>query len=113
MLADVRLDLVVTVDELADVLPTGLPRVYVDRVPTQLPMPAAANPSRNVAGDNRLYAIFTSGSTGRPKLATVRHDGFANLLAWYCREFAIGPHDRTLLATSISFDLTQKTYSRW
>lgn len=60
--------------------------------------------------DDPLYVIFTSGSTGDPKGAVVKRSGFANLIAWFGREFSIGPEDRFLLLSSPSFDLTQKNF---
>jgi tyrocidine synthetase-3 len=55
-----------------------------------------------------IYTIFTSGSTGRPKSSGVNHRGFVNLINWYVEKFALNAHDRVLLLTSPSFDLTQK-----
>ncbi|MCW3055475.1 MAG: amino acid adenylation domain protein, partial [Chthonomonadales bacterium] len=43
-----------------------------------------------------------------PKGAAVFHRGFSNLVQWFVTDFAFSPTDRTLLITSISFDLTQK-----
>ena len=65
-------------------------------------------PDSGVTPDNMIYVIYTSGSTGKPKGASVFHRGFVNLLKWYCEDFQFGPQSRTLLMTSLSFDLTQK-----
>lgn len=54
------------------------------------------------------YVIFTSGSTGRAKAAAVYHGGWSNLLNWFVREFDISGADKTLLMSSISFDITQR-----
>ena len=54
------------------------------------------------------YVIYTSGSSGRPKGAGVEHRGLQNLLHWYARECAMTERDVVLVATSYSFDLTQK-----
>ena len=69
---------------------------------------ASSNPISGVTGDNLIYLIFTSGSTGQPKAAAVYHRGFSNLLQWFVDEFAITERDRSLLVSSLSFDLTQK-----
>lgn len=69
---------------------------------SQSPHPHGARP------DDPLYTIFTSGSTGPPKGAVVRREGFANLIEWFAREFAVTADDRFLLLSSPSFDLTQK-----
>ncbi|HEY4313815.1 MAG TPA: amino acid adenylation domain-containing protein [Pirellulales bacterium] len=55
-----------------------------------------------------IYVIYTSGSTGEPKGAMIRHNGFCNLVDWYCREFKLDASDRFFVITSPVFDLTQK-----
>ncbi|MEU3563681.1 amino acid adenylation domain-containing protein [Kitasatospora sp. NPDC006786] len=64
---------------------------------------------RETTADNLVYCIFTSGSTGKPKGALNHHHGFANLCAWYSGEATGGGRDsRTLVVSSIAYDLTQK-----
>ncbi|MES2475362.1 MAG: non-ribosomal peptide synthetase [Verrucomicrobiota bacterium] len=75
----------------------------LDAIPATVPLDGPKS-------DDLIYAIFTSGSTGQPKAATVRHDGFENLLRWYSIELDLGPADRTLIISSPSFDLTQKNF---
>ena len=58
--------------------------------------------------DHTVYIIYTSGSTGIPKAAQVRHRGFANLMEWFLRDMGFESTDRALIASSHSFDLTQK-----
>ncbi|MGC5053933.1 amino acid adenylation domain-containing protein [Micromonospora sp. DT48] len=50
------------------------------------------------------YAIYTSGSTGRPKGVLITHRGIANRVTWTIREHGLGPADRVLQKTSVSFD---------
>ncbi|RJG27990.1 amino acid adenylation domain-containing protein [Massilia cavernae] len=60
-------------------------------------------------GQQLAYCIYTSGSTGQPKGAVNTHAGVANLLHWYRHGSAgLGRADRVMLASSLSFDLTQK-----
>lgn len=67
------------------------------------------NPPREGSLEDFVYCIFTSGSTGTPKGALNLHRGFANLCAWYSgREACGGPDARTMLVSSIGFDLSQK-----
>ncbi|MER7583675.1 amino acid adenylation domain-containing protein [Kitasatospora sp. NPDC097691] len=50
------------------------------------------------------YVIFTSGSTGRPKGVVVPHEGIANRVGWTVRRHGLGPGDRILQKTTLSFD---------
>lgn len=67
-------------------------------------------PTTNVprAGSSRdtAYVIFTSGSTGTPKGVVVAHRPVINLIEWVNGTFAVGPQDRILFITSLSFDLS-------
>ncbi|WP_162795511.1 non-ribosomal peptide synthetase [Nonomuraea lactucae] len=64
---------------------------------------------RDTAAGDLVYCIFTSGSTGSPKGALNHHRGFANLCAWYSGAETGGGRDgRTLVVSSVAYDLTQK-----
>jgi len=71
---------------------------------------SGANLDVPVSGGHLAYCIYTSGSTGQPKGAANTHRGFANLVRWYASECLVdaGVAARVLLASSPSFDLTQK-----
>ena len=56
--------------------------------------------------DDLAYVIFTSGSTGDPKGVMVRHRSAVNLIHWVNTAFAVGPADRLLFVTALSFDLS-------
>ena len=71
--------------------------------------PAPANPPPPVTVRNLCYVIFTSGSTGKPKAAAVYHGGWTNLMHWFVTEFGVNPADRTLVVSSFSFDITQRS----
>lgn len=62
-------------------------------------------PSKVTARD-LAYVIYTSGSTGRPKAVMVDHRGRVNNFADFNRRFAIGPGDRLLSVSSLSFDMS-------
>jgi amino acid adenylation domain-containing protein/FkbM family methyltransferase len=68
---------------------------------------AAEAPVAHRAGpDDLAYIIFTSGSTGTPKGVMVRHRPALNLIHWVNRTFGVGPSDRLLFVTALSFDLS-------
>nr|WP_245920178.1 non-ribosomal peptide synthetase/type I polyketide synthase [Melittangium boletus] len=52
------------------------------------------------------YVIFTSGSTGLPKGVMIDHRGAVNTVLAINRRFAVGPEDRVLAVSSLSFDLS-------
>ncbi|HBL29039.1 MAG TPA: non-ribosomal peptide synthetase, partial [Acidobacteria bacterium] len=86
------------------VWPAGVTAVAVDgdEIARQEEAPAAspATPS------SLAYAIFTSGSTGRPKGVAIEHRSAANTILDVNRRFAVGPEDRVLALSSLSFDLS-------
>ncbi|MCX7178858.1 MAG: AMP-binding protein, partial [Proteobacteria bacterium] len=51
------------------------------------------------------YAIYTSGSTGKPKGVMIGHRAAVNFLQSMRRTPGIGPADRVLAVTTISFDI--------
>jgi amino acid adenylation domain-containing protein len=110
MLADTAASLVLTQEHLAPALPCGAASVVcLDARPSAFDGAAASDPPPVACPDNLVYCIYTSGSTGKPKGATNTHRGLGNLLRWYAG--AALPAEgagRVLLASSLSFDLTQK-----
>ena len=52
------------------------------------------------------YVIFTSGSTGEPKGVMIDHRGALNTVIDVDRRFDVGPDDRVLALSSLSFDLS-------
>jgi amino acid adenylation domain-containing protein len=109
MFEDLKVKAVLTSEQLVERLPQLRTRVIcLDRDASLIDAESRENPTR-VAGPSHLcYVIFTSGSTGRPKATAVYHRGWMNLLHWFVTEFGIGPTDKTLITSSISFDITQR-----
>ena len=66
-------------------------------------LPATA-PIRSVSPDDAAYLVFTSGSTGRPKGVVATHGGVGNLAAAQRAQFGLGPHDRILQFSAVTFD---------
>ncbi|MFJ1709068.1 amino acid adenylation domain-containing protein [Kitasatospora sp. NPDC088346] len=62
------------------------------------------DPGPGATADHLAYVIHTSGSTGRPKGVAVSHGGIRNRVAWTVRTHGLGPGDRVLQKTSLSFD---------
>ncbi|MDC0667760.1 non-ribosomal peptide synthetase/type I polyketide synthase [Nannocystis radixulma] len=60
-----------------------------------------------VAGPRDLaYVLFTSGSTGEPKGVMIEHLGAVNTILDINARHRLGPGDRALLLSSLSFDLS-------
>ncbi|MFF9691475.1 amino acid adenylation domain-containing protein, partial [Streptomyces sp. NPDC014623] len=56
-------------------------------------------------GEELAYTIYTSGSTGRPKGVMVTRSAVANFLADMTERLELGPEDRLLAVTTVSFDI--------
>jgi amino acid adenylation domain-containing protein len=52
------------------------------------------------------YVIYTSGSTGQPKGVMIEHGSAANTVLDMNRRFGVGPDDRVLALSNMSFDLS-------
>ena len=55
--------------------------------------------------DDLAYLLYTSGSTGKPKGVAIPHRALVNFLWSMMREPGIGPDDRLLQVTTLSFDI--------
>ncbi|WP_190109199.1 non-ribosomal peptide synthetase [Streptomyces cinnamoneus] len=56
--------------------------------------------------EHLAYVVYTSGSTGLPKGVMVEHRGIVSYLRGMLHHFPMGPGDRMLQATSLSFDVS-------
>ncbi|MGW3498383.1 non-ribosomal peptide synthetase [Streptomyces sp. NPDC001020] len=63
-------------------------------------------PETGVRPEDLAYTIFTSGSTGEPKGVMIDHGAAANTVQDINRRFAVGPDDRVLALSALSFDLS-------
>ena len=71
------------------------------------PQGRAATAGAAAAGCGALaYVIYTSGSTGLPKGVMVDHRAAVNTVLDINRRFAVGPRDRVLALSALSFDLS-------
>ncbi|WP_433688057.1 amino acid adenylation domain-containing protein [Micromonospora carbonacea] len=97
-----RLRVMVTQPALA--VPDGVTAVVVPAAaPTGPvpPVPAAATTPTDLA-----YVIFTSGSTGQPKGVRISHRSAVNTVDDVATRWSVGPQDRILALSSLSFDLS-------
>ncbi|MDT5271397.1 MAG: hypothetical protein QOH49_3583 [Acidobacteriota bacterium] len=107
MLEDSRAGVIVTEQEMDDVLPVvDARRVCVDRDREAIELESSENPQVEVAGANLAYVIYTSGSTGRPKGVCVEHSGFANYVNWSARAYRVAEGEGAPLHSPLGFDLT-------
>jgi amino acid adenylation domain-containing protein/thioester reductase-like protein len=91
--------------------PPGLAgRGRARRLALELPAAADAGAPRARPGaadpDAAAYVIYTSGSTGRPKGVVNTHRAIVNRLLWMQSAYPLGPGDRVLQKTPISFDVS-------
>lgn len=101
ILDDARPVAILADTEGAAVLPaTQAPVVRVDGVPEA----EDARPGLPVDGDQLAYVIYTSGSTGTPKGVMGHHRGLAALSAAQTHAFGLGPADRVMQFSAITFD---------
>ena len=56
--------------------------------------------------EDLAYVIYTSGSTGVPKGVMIDHRGALNTILDINQRFAVGPQDRILAVSRLSFDLS-------
>jgi hypothetical protein len=64
----------------------------------------ATRPVRKLVVEDAAYIVFTSGSTGRPKGVVATHGGLAALAAAQQAAFALGPADRVVQFSAVTFD---------
>jgi amino acid adenylation domain-containing protein len=106
MLADSGAVVLVTEEPLLDVLPQRtLPFICLDRERSSLLTESPLSPATGVLPHHLAYVLYTSGSTGLPKGVEITHRSVVNLLASMRRQFGVGPQDRLLAVTTLSFDI--------
>ena len=64
------------------------------------------DPAAAVTPDQLAYIIYTSGSTGQPKGVAIEHRAVVNFLTSMQQQPGIGPAERLLAVTTLSFDIS-------
>ncbi len=106
MLGDADVAVLVTQERLRGELPAhGARVVSLDGEADAIAARPDGDPASSVEPDNLAYVIYTSGSTGRPKGIALRHRGVVNNLTDLNDSFDVGPEDRVLAISALSFDM--------
>ncbi|MFP2933900.1 non-ribosomal peptide synthetase, partial [Pyxidicoccus sp. 3LG] len=105
MLQDTAAPVLLTQSHLRGVLPEGPAVVCLD-AGWEADSRDTAMLSTPVPADSAAYVIYTSGSTGQPKGTVLSHRSLANHAAWMQSSLALGPDERELQLTSLSFDVS-------
>jgi amino acid adenylation domain-containing protein len=117
MIADAGVSVLLVQERLAERLPGagaggGRAVLNVDRLDLSAEDPA--DPDWPIHPESLAYVVYTSGSTGRPKGVAVPHRAMANHVAICAERYRLGPADRVLQFTSISFDITsEEIFPAW
>jgi amino acid adenylation domain-containing protein len=111
ILADARIEVLVTRESLRNLLPAADWRVVcLDTDAAKLREIASTNPLVKIAADNLAYVIYTSGSTGIPKGVAIRHRSITRLVL--ANDYAkFGPDRVFLQLAPVSFDAS--TFELW
>jgi len=110
MLSDAAPKVILTQKHLRAQLPyTGAEAIALDddwrRIAVQ-PSTELKDSVLNLCARHLAYVIYTSGSTGQPKGAMNEHRGVVNRLQWMQDQYRLGPADRVLQKTPLSFDVS-------
>ncbi len=115
MLEDSRASILLTQEALADRWPAtdaDLLRLDVDRDP--IDRHPTGNLDDGPTPNEAAYVIYTSGSTGEPRGVVVRHGGLLHHNLAVASSFGIGPEDRILQFSSLSFDIAiEELFPAW
>ncbi len=104
MLSESGADLVVTQDNLVEMLPEEDCDFLLLRDNAELEAQPESAPIFDLDQRNLAYVIFTSGSTGLPKGVAVDHGNLAGLISAQIPDFDVDSERRVLQTLSLSFD---------
>jgi amino acid adenylation domain-containing protein len=105
ILKQAKAPVIVTSELLGATVPdTGAQVFHIDSEWDVVQQQPDSPPRSGVVTSNLAYVVYTSGSTGKPKGVMVPHTGLLNVIRTEAEEFGVGPDDRVLLYTTLSFD---------
>ncbi|GAB3136777.1 hypothetical protein GCM10027290_01110 [Micromonospora sonneratiae] len=106
MLADAGATVVVTEEDFAGrVAADGVTVVAVDTDRAVIADREPTAPALSTGPDSLAYVIYTSGSTGQPKGVMISHDAYAHHCGVIAAAYDIGPGDRVVLLSALTFDV--------
>ncbi|HEX6864150.1 MAG TPA: amino acid adenylation domain-containing protein, partial [Thermoanaerobaculia bacterium] len=115
MIEDTAMPVLLTQEHLVSRLPelsNGPEVICLDHL--DLSQEDPSEPDWQIHPESLAYIVYTSGSTGRPKGVAVPHRAMANHVTSCALRYRMGPQDRTLQFTSISFDITsEEIFPTW
>ena len=106
MVRDAGAPIIVTQSTLVDAMPEhGGEVVQLDADWGSIARQDASAVSSPARPDTLAYVIYTSGSTGAPKGVQIEHRALTNFLCSMQKEPGLGPDDRLVAVTTLSFDI--------
>jgi amino acid adenylation domain-containing protein len=105
MLDDAGAAIVLTQPHLREVLPEhGAPTLVIDPEFHAIADEPRDAPEDTASPDHLAYVLYTSGSTGRPKGTALSHGAVFSQASWSLSAYPLGPDDRVLQKTPLTFD---------
>ncbi|NIP85417.1 MAG: AMP-binding protein, partial [Planctomycetales bacterium] len=107
MLEQSQAAVLLTQASLADQLPPHAAQgVRLDADGETIAQQSGEGVERRAKPDQLAYVIFTSGSTGKPKGVQLEHRSVVNFLNAMQHQPGMGPDDRLLAVTTLTFDIS-------
>jgi amino acid adenylation domain-containing protein len=105
IIEDSEISLLLTQEMLAaQFAPSPANVISLDRDRKKIQNYSDANLNLSIFPHNLAYVIYTSGSTGEPKGTLLQHQGMCNLATSQKRAFNVGPGNKIMQFSSLSFD---------